>query len=141
MRENGIEPLGSLVEWGEPANLLQYNLLRGYKLHDVLARDPRLPGDPLGEVPIVAFSLGQAETGGAKSVRTPRRSRSRSSCSHIALRRTHEFAEAARLTGDWTRIGERTRPYTEFRFEEMMDQRVEDVRQQLLGAAQLGSAA
>jgi ubiquinone biosynthesis protein Coq4 len=76
VRDNDIEPLGSLVAWGAPKNLL-----------------------------------------------------------HIALRRTHEFAEAIRLSGDWARIGERTPPYAGFRLEDMMDRRVEEVRQHLLAAA------
>lgn len=135
VRDNRIEPLGSLVEWGAPTNLLQYTLLRAYKLHDVLHVVLGCPATPLGEVPIVAFSLGQAEAGeNARTANAPALALA-VVLLHIALRRTHEFAEAIRLSGDWTRIGERTRPYAEFRLEDMMDQRVEDVRQHLLAAA------
>jgi ubiquinone biosynthesis protein COQ4 len=133
VRENGIEPLGSQVEWGEPKNLLQYTMLRGYKLHDVLHVVLGCPATPLGEVPIVAFSVGQADHD-SKSVKAPALALA-VVLLHIALRRTHEFAEACRLIGEWTRIGGRSRPYTEFRLEEMMDQRVEDVRDRVLASA------
>jgi ubiquinone biosynthesis protein COQ4 len=136
VRDNGIEPLGSLVAWGAPTNLLQYTLLRAYKLHDVLHVVLGCPATPLGEVPIVAFSLGQAQQGGA-GARTSNAPALALAVVllHIALRRTHEFAEAIRLSGDWMRIGERTPSYAGFRLEDMMDRRVEDVRQQLLPAA------
>lgn len=130
IRANGIEPLGSMVEWGEPRNLLQYILLRSYKLHDVLHVVLGCPATPLGEVPIVAFSVGQADTT-SKNANAPALALA-VVLLHIALRRTNEFAEACRLVGDWTRIGERSRPYPEFRFEAMMDQPVEDVRRRVL---------
>jgi ubiquinone biosynthesis protein Coq4 len=133
VRENGIEPLGSQVEWGEPKNLLQYNMLRAYKLHDVMHVVLGCPATPLGEVPIVAYSVGQAGPD-SKAVKAPALALA-VVLLHIALRRTNEFAEACRLSGEWTRIGERGRPYTEFRFEEMMDQRVENVRERVLAAA------
>lgn len=134
VRDNGIEPLGSLVAWGAPKNLLQYTMLRAYKLHDVLHVVLGCPATPLGEVPIVAFSLGQSQQGdGARTANAPALALA-VVLLHIALRRTHEFAEAIRLSADWMRIGERTPSYAGFRLEDMMDQRVEDVRQHLLAA-------
>lgn len=91
------------------------------------------PTTPLGEVPSVAYSVGQAGQDG-KAVKAPALALA-VVLLHIALRRTNESAEACRLSGEWTRIGERGRPYTEFRFEEMMDQRVEEVRERVLAAA------
>jgi ubiquinone biosynthesis protein Coq4 len=134
VRENGIEPLGNQVEWGRAKNLLQYNMLRGYKLHDVMHVVLGCPATPLGEIPIVAFSVGQASRSESKTVNAPALALA-VVLLHIALRRTHEFAEACHLTGEWTRIGERSRPYTEFRLEDMMDQRVADVRARVLVAA------
>jgi ubiquinone biosynthesis protein COQ4 len=130
VRENHIEPLGSLVEWGTPKNLLQYVVLRAYKLHDVLHVILGCPATPLGEVQIVSFSVGQGEAA-AKTVHAPALALA-VVLLHIALRRPHEFAEATRLAGEWTQIGQRSRPYTEFRLEEMMDRPVEEVRAQVL---------
>ena len=133
VRDNGIEPLGNQVEWGEAENLLQYQLLRAYKLHDVLHVVLGCPATPLGEVPIVAFSVGQAST----EANTAQAAAIALAVVllHIALRRTGEFAEACRLTGEWTRIGERCRPYTEHRFEELMGERVEAVRERVLAGS------
>lgn len=133
IRENRIEPLGSLVEWGQPKNLLQYVMLRSYKLHDVLHVVLGCPATPLGEVPIVAYSVGQAGTE-SRNANAPALALA-VVLLHIALRRTHEFAEACRLTGEWVQVGARCRPYAGFRLEEMMDQRVEDVRERVLAAA------
>lgn len=133
VRENGIEPLGSLVEWGRPRNLLQYILLRSYKLHDVMHVVLGCPATPLGEVPIVAFSVGQASAD-ARTGRAPALALA-VVLLHIALRRTHEFAEACRLTGEWVQVGQRCRAYAGFRLEDMMDQRVEEVREQVLAAS------
>lgn len=133
IRENDIEPLGSQVEWGTPKNLLQYVVLRAYKLHDVLHVILGCPATPLGEVQIVSFSVGQGDAA-AKTVHAPALALA-VVLLHIALRRPHEFAEAARLTGEWTRIGQGARPYTEFRLEEMMDRPVEEVRARVLAAA------
>lgn len=133
VRENGIEPLGSMVEWRQPRNLLQYSMLRAYKLHDVMHVVLDCPATPLGEVPIVAFSVGQA-VGDAKSMNAPALALA-VVLLHIALRRTHEFADACRLTGEWTAIGQRSRPYVEFRLEEMMAERVAEVRQRVLSVS------
>jgi len=131
--DNGIEPLGDQLEFGRPTNLLQYNMLRSYKLHDVLHIVLDCDATPLGEIPIVAFSVGQAESGrGSKAVNAPATALAIVML-HLALRRPHEFAEACRLTGDWVRIGARCRPYSEFRFEEMMEDPVEVVRERVLG--------
>jgi ubiquinone biosynthesis protein Coq4 len=133
IRDNGIEPLGSLVAWGGPKNLLQYVLLRAYKLHDVLHVVLGCPATPLGEVQIVSFSVGQGDAA-AKTMHAPALALA-VVLLHIALRRPQEFAEAARLTGEWTRIGQSCRPYTEFRLEAMMDRPVEDVRAEVLASA------
>jgi ubiquinone biosynthesis protein COQ4 len=133
IRDNRIDPLVNLVEWGKPTNLLQYVVLRAYKLHDVLHVVLGCPATPLGEVQIVSFSVGQADAK-AKTVNAPALALA-VVLLHIALRRPHEFGEAARLVGEWTRLGQRSRPYTEFRFEEMMDRRVEQVRREVLAAA------
>lgn len=144
VRDNGIDPLGDLVEWGKPTNVLQYTMLRAYKLHDVLHVVLDCPATPLGEVPIVAFSVGQADAGSianqAKATNAPALALA-IVLLHIALRRPQEFAEACRLTGEWVRIGARCRPYAEFRFEEMMDEPVEVVRERVLGSARAAAQA
>lgn len=130
IRENGIEPLGDLLEWGKPTNQLQYMMLRSYKLHDVLHVVIGCSATALGEIPIVAYSVGNADAE-SKGVNAPSIALA-IVLLHLSLRRTHEFKEACRLTGDWIRVGEQSRPYSEFRLEEMMEERVEDVRARVL---------
>ena len=89
------------------------------------------PGTALGEVPIVAYSLGQARSTG---VRAP----AMALCVlllHMALRRTDQFQPAVRLAAEWMRRGEQTRGYATHRLEDWMDRPVSEVRSLVLAAA------
>jgi ubiquinone biosynthesis protein Coq4 len=131
IRANQIDPLGNLLALSRPKNLLEYQFWRAYKLHDVLHVVLDCDATALGEVPIVAYSLGQARSSG---VRAP----AMALCVlllHMALRRTEQFQTAVRLAAEWMRRGERTRGYATHRLEDWMDRPVAEVRAFLLAAA------
>ena len=120
IRANQIDPLGNLLALSRPKNLLEYQFWRAYKLHDVLHVVLDCDATALGEVPIVAYSLGQARSTG---VRAP----AMALCVlllHMALRRTEQFQPAVRLAAEWMRRGEQTRGYATHRLEDWMDRPV-----------------
>ena len=124
IRANQIDPLGNLLALSRPKNLLEYQFWRAYKLHDVLHVVLGCDATALGEVPIVAYSLGQARSTG---VRAP----AMALCVlllHMALRRTDQFQTAIRLSAEWMRRGEQTRGYAGHRLEDWMDRPVPEVR-------------
>jgi ubiquinone biosynthesis protein Coq4 len=131
IRANDIDPLGNLLALSRPKNLLEYQFWRSYKLHDVLHVVLGCDATALGEVPIVAYSLGQARSTG---VRAP----AMALCVlllHMALRRTDQFQTAVRLSAEWMRRGEQTRGYATRRLEDWMDRPVSEVRALVLAAA------
>jgi ubiquinone biosynthesis protein COQ4 len=131
IRANEIDPLGNLLALSRPKNLLEYQFWRAYKLHDVLHIVLGCDATALGEVPIVAYSLGQARS---TAVRAP----AMALCVlllHMALRRTDQFQTAVRLSAEWMRRGEQTRGYATHRFEDWMERPVADVRALVLGRA------
>jgi len=130
IRANQIDPLGNLLALSRPKNLLEYQFWRAYKLHDVLHVVLDCDATALGEVPIVAFSLGQARS---TAVRAP----AMALCVlllHMALRRTDQFKAAVRLSAEWMRRGEQTRGYATHRLEDWMDRPVAEVRSLVLAA-------
>ncbi len=131
IRANNIDPLGNLLALSRPKNLLEYGFWRAYKLHDVLHIVLDCDATVLGEVPIVAYSLGQARS---TAVRAP----AMALCVlllHMALRRTDQFQTAVRLSAEWMRRGEQTRFYATRRLEDWMDRPVAEVRSLVLGMA------
>ena len=66
-REPASTPLRTLLALGEPKNLLEYQFRRAYKLHDLMHVVLGADATVLGEVPIVAYSLGQAKDEGARA--------------------------------------------------------------------------
>jgi ubiquinone biosynthesis protein COQ4 len=131
IRANGIDPLGNLLALSRPENLLEYQFWRAYKLHDVLHVVLDCDATALGEVPIVAYSLGQARS---TAVRAP----ALALCVlllHMALRRTDQFQTAIRLSAEWMRRGEQTRGYATHRLEDWMDRPVSEVRALVLAPA------
>ena len=131
IRANQIDPLGNLLALSQPKNLLEYQFWRAYKLHDVLHVVLDCDATALGEVPIVAYSLGQARSTG---VRAP----AMALCVlllHMALRRTDQFQPAVRLAAEWMHRGEQTRGYATHRLEDWMDRPVSEVRSLVLAAA------
>jgi len=124
IRANQIDPLGNLLVLSRPKNLLEYQFWRAYKLHDVLHIVLDCDATALGEVPIVAYSLGQARSTG---VRAP----AMALCVlllHMALRRPEQFQTAVRLAAQWMHRGEQTRGYATHRLEEWMERPVSEVR-------------
>jgi ubiquinone biosynthesis protein Coq4 len=130
MRESGIEALGDQLSL-RPTNLLEYQFRRAYKLHDVMHVVLGCDATPLGEVPIVAFSLGQARSSG---VRAPALALI-VLLLHMALRRPEQFQSAIRLAAEWMRRGEQCRGYASYRLEDWMDRPIEEVRARVLAAA------
>ena len=131
IRANQIDPLGNLLALSRPKNLLEYQFWRAYKLHDVLHVVLDCDATALGEVPIVAYSLGQARSTG---VRAP----ALALCVlllHMALRRTDQFQPAVRLAAEWMRRGEQTRGYATHPLEDWMDRPVAEVRSLVLAPA------
>jgi ubiquinone biosynthesis protein Coq4 len=131
IRENQIDPLGNLLALSRPQNLLEYQFWRAYKLHDVLHVVLGCDATVLGEVPIVAYSLGQAR---ATGVRAPALALV-VLLLHMALRKPEQVQPAIRLAAEWMRRGEETEPYASHRLEDWMDQPVEAVRARVLAPA------
>jgi ubiquinone biosynthesis protein COQ4 len=131
IRENQIDPLGDLLALPRPKNLLEYQFWRAYKLHDVLHVVLGCDATVLGEVPIVAYSLGQAR---ATGVRAPALALV-VLLLHMALRKPEQVQPAIRLAAEWMRRGEETEAYATHRLEDWMDQPVEAVRARVLARA------
>ena len=128
MRDNGIEPLGDLLDAAAPANVIEYTFRRAYKLHDVMHVVLGCDTSVLGEVRIVSYSVGQRpdEDGAAADLALA------VLFLHLALRKPGEFKEAIRLSQEWMRLGERTRLYATFRLEDWLERPVAEVRQAVL---------
>jgi ubiquinone biosynthesis protein COQ4 len=131
IRANAIDPLGNLLALSRPKNLLEYQFWRAYKLHDVLHVVLGCDASVLGEVPIVAYSLGQARSTG---VRAPAMALV-VLLLHMALRKPEQFAPAIRLAADWMRRGEETAAYASHRLEDWMERPVAEVRARVLAPA------
>lgn len=131
IRANQIDPLGDLLALPRPKNLLEYQFRRAYKLHDVLHVVLGCDATALGEVPIVAYSLGQARSIG---IRAPALALV-VLLLHMALRKQEQFQPAIRLAAEWMRRGEETEGYAAHRLEDWMDQPVEVVRERVLASA------
>jgi ubiquinone biosynthesis protein COQ4 len=131
IRENAIDPLGNLLALSRPKNLLEYQFWRAYKLHDVMHIVLGCDATVLGEVPIVAYSLGQAR---ATGVRAPAMALV-VLLLHLALRKPEQIKSAVRLAAEWMRRGEETEGYSSHRLEDWMDRPVAEVRARVLAAA------
>lgn len=129
IRENGITPLKTLLAMGEPKTLLAYQARRAYKLHDLMHVVLDTDATVLGEVPIVAYSLGQAKR---RAARAPAMALA-VLVMNIGLRRPQEMAEAVRRAARWLDIGERARWHVTFRVEDYLERPVSDAREALLG--------
>lgn len=131
IRANQIDPLGNLLALSRPKNLLEYQFWRSYKLHDVLHVILDCDATVLGEVPIVAYSLGQARSTG---VRAPAMALV-VLLLHMALRKPEQVQPAIRLAAEWMRRGEETPGYATHRLEDWMDRPVSEVRARVLAPA------
>jgi ubiquinone biosynthesis protein COQ4 len=137
IRENRIDPLAELLEMDAPGNLLEYRFRRAYKLHDVLHVVLGCDASILGEVRIVAYSLGQARDSG---LRAPALALV-VLLLHLVLRRVEDFKEAVALAPEWMRLGARARPYASFRLEDLVERPVSEVRELVMAPAVPGEAA
>jgi len=131
IRANAIDPLGNLLALSRPKNLLEYQFWRAYKLHDVLHIVLGCDATVLGEVPIVAYSLGQARSSG---VRAPALALV-VLLLHMALRKPEQFQPAIRIAAEWMRRGEETPGYASHRLEDWMERPVDEVRALVLAPA------
>ena len=129
IRANGITPLKTLLAMGEPRSLPAYLARRAYKLHDLMHVVVDTDASVLGEVPIVAFSLGQATRGAA---RAPAMALA-VLVMNIGIRRPWEMREAVRRAARWLEIGERASWHVAFRVEDHLDRPVAEVREAMLG--------
>jgi ubiquinone biosynthesis protein COQ4 len=134
IRDNAIDPLGTLLTMGKPTNLAQYLFRRAYKLHDVLHVVLGCDASVLGEVRIVSYSLGQARIGPGLGGRAPALALA-VLLLHLALRKPEDVKQAVRLAGEWMALGERAKPYTEFRLEDLFERPVVEVRGTVMAAA------
>jgi ubiquinone biosynthesis protein COQ4 len=127
IRTNNIVPLGEMIE--ARGNALAYTLYRSYKLHDVMHVVLGCDASVLGEVRIVAFSLGQApaEHGYAAKLALV------VLLAHLALRAPSQLPQAMRLARVWQELGARTPPYATFKLEDLMTRPVAEVRALVLG--------
>jgi ubiquinone biosynthesis protein Coq4 len=128
IRDNGIDPLGDLLELERPKNVLEYGFRRAYKLHDVLHVVLGCDTSILGEVRIVSFSVGQAKNDDGRAAALALAVL----LLHLTLRRPQEFKEAIRLADEWQGIGERSPLYTTFRLEDLVAEPVAAVRARML---------
>lgn len=134
-----LDPLGTLMAFGEPANLVHYGVRRAYKLHDVLHVVLGCDTSVLGEVRIVSYSLGQSrqyEEGTESSGGLSAGMALAVLFLHLAIRRpSRELRQAVDLAAEWQALGARSQPYTNYRFEDMMELPVEEVRALVMGDA------
>ena len=128
---NGITPLKTLLALGEPKTLLAYQFRRAYKLHDVMHVVLGADATVLGEVPVVAYSLGQAKDEGARAPALALAVL----FMNIGLRRPREMREAVRLAAHWLAVGERALWHVSFRVEDHLERPVEEVRGAMLAGA------
>ncbi len=131
IRANAIDPLGNLLALSRPKNLLEYQFWRSYKLHDVLHIVLGCDASVLGELPIVAYSLGQARSSGARAPALALVVL----LLHMALRKPEQFRPAIRLAAEWMRRGEETQAYASHRLEDWMERPVSEVRALVLAPA------
>lgn len=131
LRANRIDPLGELLAMKQPTNFAEYLFRRAYKLHDVLHVALGCDATVLGEVRILAYTLGQARGG---AVQPPALALAVLFL-HLALRKPRDLPEAVRLAAEWQALGERSRPYASFRFEDWMDRPVAEVRERIMASA------
>jgi ubiquinone biosynthesis protein COQ4 len=133
IRANGITPLKTLLALGEPTTILEYQFRRAYKLHDLMHVVLGVDATVLGEVPVVAYSLGQ----GREEARTGRAPAMALAVLflNIALRRPHEMPEAVRLASRWLAAGAQSRSHVSFRVEDYLARSIPEVRAALLADA------
>ena len=95
-------------------------------MHVVLGCDASV----LGEVRIVSYSVGQRKRNDGVAADLALAVL----FLHLALRRPGEFKEAIHLADEWLRLGERAKPYTTFRLEDLVERPVREVRELVLAA-------
>jgi ubiquinone biosynthesis protein Coq4 len=137
IRENEIDPLGTLIALGPPRNFLEYSILRAYKLHDILHVVLGCDATVMGEVRIVSFSLGQGRN---DRPRAPAAALS-VLLLHLTIKDPRRMREAVSLAARWLDLGSRVPPHTSVRIEDWMDRPVEEVRERVLGAENRNLAA
>lgn len=137
IRDNGIDPLGTLLAMGPAANLAQYVFKRAYKLHDIMHVVLGCDTSILGEVRIVSFSLGQVTAHQRMGTVGPASRAPAMALAvlmmNLALRNPTLLPEAVRLAAEWMVLGENAGDHVAVKFEELFDLPVVEVRDIVLG--------
>lgn len=122
--ENDLHPLESLAHI-QATDLLSYTYRRAYKLHDILHVVMGWDTSTLGELRLVAFSVGQS---GDEHTRQMPLMALIVLYLHIAVKKPWQLPEAFRLARKYRRIGAGAPSSVSFRFEEHWEKRPEEVR-------------
>jgi ubiquinone biosynthesis protein COQ4 len=131
--DNDIRPLETLLALRAPRNLLEYQFRRAYKLHDLMHVVLGADASVLGEVRIVAYSLGQSPSRDGGRVRAPVMALA-VLFMNIGLRRPHEMRAAVRLAAEWLCVGEQSPWHVAFRIEDWLERPVRELRERLVTA-------
>lgn len=131
--DNDIRPLETLLALGRPRNLLEYQFRRAYKLHDLMHVVLGADASVLGEVRIVAYSLGQSPGRDGGRMRAPAMALA-VLVMNTGLRRPQEMRDAVRLAATWLEVGERSPWHVAFRLEDWLDRPLGEIREHLLPA-------
>jgi ubiquinone biosynthesis protein Coq4 len=123
VRANGIDPLRDLIEL-TPSNLLEYTICRAYKLHDLMHVILGADTSVLGEVRIVAYSIGQARGEGGEAAELALAVL----LLHLALRAPRSLPTALRLARQWRRVGAACRWHVALPLEDFVARPLADVR-------------
>jgi ubiquinone biosynthesis protein Coq4 len=130
-RANHIQPLETLLALGRPTTTPEYLFRRAYKLHDLMHVVLGADASVLGEVRIVAYSIGQADGSSTERLRAPAMALA-VLVMNIGLRRPRDMPAAVRLAATWMGVGERSPWHVAFRVEDWLERPVAELRAQLL---------
>ncbi|MGH7822493.1 MAG: Coq4 family protein [Candidatus Binatia bacterium] len=128
IRDNGIDPLGDLLDLARPSNLIEYTFRRAYKLHDMMHVVLGCDASVLGEVRIVSYSVGQSRDDDGRAADLALAVL----LLHLTLRSPGDFKEAIRLAGEWMRLGAEAPLHVTFRLEDFLERPVAEVRERVL---------
>lgn len=122
--DNKLDPLESLAEI-QANDLLSYTYRRAYKLHDILHVVMGWDTSTLGELRLVAFSVGQS---GDEYTRQMPLMALLVLYLHIAVKKPWQLPEALRLDRKYRRMGAQAPSCVSFRFEEYWGRSPEEVK-------------
>lgn len=122
--DNKLDPLETLTHI-QATDLLSYTYRRAYKLHDIMHVVMGWDTSTLGELRLVAFSVGQSRDDFTRQMPLMALV---VLYLHIALKKPWQLAEAIRLDRKYRRVGAESPNLARFKFEDHWDKSPEDVR-------------